>query len=171
MRCNGSWQLVSRCCQNPETAALCGGLGWGIRVGLYRGWIVKEFSEVVWSYLHIWRFEKLATAARKVWHPQLEICSSTFALLTGRLYDLLHGCNLNNTSTNSFICSGVRPLVVPRYCSCPILRKGNFLLAYWSAALPSQSSLLTLILSWLFCWGSTELARHATSAVWSCWTN
>lgn len=43
-----------------------------------------------------------------------------------------------------------------------ILTRENFLLAYWSAVLPSDSSqLIRLILSRLFWWDSTELTRPA----------
>lgn len=44
MRCNGSWQLVSRCCQNPEVTALCDGRSWDIRVNLDRGSTASDFS-------------------------------------------------------------------------------------------------------------------------------
>lgn len=36
MRCSDSWQLVSRCRQNPETAVVCDSPQWDIRAGLQR---------------------------------------------------------------------------------------------------------------------------------------
>lgn len=60
MRCSGSWQLVSRCCQNPEATALCDGRSWDIRVSLYR------VNELQWSGAKLEFFVTLATTAWKV---------------------------------------------------------------------------------------------------------
>lgn len=70
-------------------------------------------------------------------------------------YDTLQQWYLNKISTNQFIYSCILSVLILLYCSCPFLTQGNFLLAYWSAALPSNSSLLTVHWFSHDCFGET----------------
>lgn len=156
MRCSGLCQLVSRCRRNPENRSPL----WWSPVW-YRGSASIEvelstnplkWCEVTCTFQ---AFVKLANAVWKVQSWKLSFCDSKRSTLSVNFLMTVFGIIiwLKAQFTHLHL-ENLLSLLIELCCSCLFLTQGDFLLAYWSAAVPSDLPRLRLILSGLFWWDS-----------------
>lgn len=161
MRCNGSWQPVPKCCQNPESAAFWAGQGPDIGVRFSR----RLGCQQIW-----WRGLRIPALTKLPWLNEKNISLTTWGPWI-KMTDFL--------SAQECVFFFMIPFAIPSWKFAPhmkfispsipsllaqqlsILNTGKRPVGfYWSAALPSDSPLPTLILSRLLRWDRVIMASH-----------